>query len=469
MRRANSTEKRHREHVARTAFAGLLALSLTCIPFAALADESPTSETATSDASGSSDSSGDSGSSSASGTVQHGAHATASQALHQNEAEISVEADGACGLFAEAGATLIANALTVTTQGNAGAAVSTSIEGGNVSIANSQLSTAGEDAPLFLSAGTVEADNVTGTARQSAIACVVGEGALLIENSTLASSHEGGTTNGLPVNGIAIYRTDDNDITAEQGKSALLQAHNSRLESSATSGAMLYLTNTAADIVLCDTELAFDEDKAKLLVARGSDATSDLVASKTDGTTFGTAGSNGATVLFTALGQKLKGDIEVDSISSLDLYLLEGSEWKGSSSITANVAGSDLASNIVVNIDATSGWTVTENSTVSTLNIEKGGKLVDADGKAVTIVDADGNKLVDGASNVEVAVVDEFSTSVKRSSANSLHASSIDRAAFDDEYGTSTAFGTNGDGGSVTDEERAEQLRLIIEEWFLNL
>lgn len=468
MRRANAAKKRHGRHVARTAFAGLLALSLACAPLAALADESPASESAASSAAGSSGSSGDSSSSGASGAVQHGAHATASQALHLNEAAISVEADGACGLFAEAGATLIANALAVTTQGSAGAAVSTSAEGGNISIANSQLSTTSEDAPLLLSAGIVEADNVTGTAQQSAIACVAGEGALLIENSTLASSSEGGTTNGLPANGVAIYRTDDNDITAEQGKSALLQAHGSRLESSATSGAMIYLTNTTADIVLSDTDLAFDEDKVKLLVARGSDATSDLVASKTDSVTFGSAGSNGATVFFTALDQKLDGDIEVDSISSLDLYLLEGSEWKGSSSIIPNAAGSDLASNIVVNIDATSGWIVTENSTVSTLNIEKGGKLVDAEGKAVTIVDADGNTLVDGASNVEVAVVDEFSTTVKRSSANALHASSVDRTAFDEEFGTSTAFGTNGND-DLTDEEKAEQLRLIIEEWFLNL
>ena len=202
--------------------------------------------------------------------------------------------------------------------------------------------------------------------------------------------------------------------------------------------------------MLQDNKLDFNSDKAKLLVAKGSDATSALTPSN-NSTVFGTAGKNGATVSFTALDQSLSGNIEVDSISSVDFYLLDGSMWTGTSDVTANAAGADLATNITVNIDATSGWIVTEDATVSALNIAKGGKLVD------------------GASDVKVSVTNEFSTTVKTSSANTLQSATIDRAAFDEEFGTSTAFGTNGAGAAQSDEERAAELKAFIIDWFQNL
>lgn len=385
-----------------------------------------------------------------------------------NESDIDKTDDGACGLLADAGITVIANALNVQTKGNQAAAVSTSAADSVVSITNSQLSTKGSEAPLLSSTGTLEADNVQGTAEKSPIASIVEEGSMLVANSTLESAYAGDSKGTLPTSAIVLYRTSTVDATTSQRATALFQATESALKSAISSGSFFYVTNTKASIALSGNTLDFDANKVKLLTVVGSDITSGIASSKS-GSSFGAAGKNGATVTFTARNQKLEGDVEVDSISSTSFFLLDGSTWKGACDITANAAGADLADNITVNVDATSGWIVTKNSTVSSLNIEKGGKLVDENGKAVAIVDADGNTLVDGASDIEVTVADDFTTTVKTTDANKLQVSAIDRTDFDEEFGTATAFGANGSSSAKTDEERAAELQAIIVEWFRGL
>lgn len=466
MRHANTAIKRISYRLGILVLAAVLAMTLYATPVGAHADDqveaASTEETAES-AAAAEDTTGESA-----GTVTHGLHATDSETSNANEAEITTTDNGACGLFADAGATIIANALTVQTKGSQAVAVATSASGGTVSIVNSQLATSGTDAPLLSSAGTMEADNVQGISDQSPIASVVEEGSLLIADSILESSYAGSSKDALPTSAIALYRSSEIDTTTSKTGTALFQASGSTLKSAIASGSFFYLTNTQANIVLFDNALDFDASKAKLLTAAGSTVTSGLTT-KNAGDVHGAAGKNGATVTFTAIDQELEGDIEVDSISSASVFLLEGSMWTGSSAITANSAGTDLANNIAVNIDASSGWVVTENSTVSTLNIEKGGMLVDERGKAVTIVDADGNKLVDGASDVEVTVSEPFSTTVTTTDANKLKSSTVDRTAFDGEFGTSTAFGTNGSNTTLTDEERAAELKAIVVSWFRNL
>ena len=90
-----------------------------------------------------------------------------------NENDISTTDDDACGVIAKAGATIIANALNVQTKGARASAVSANASDSAVSIVNSQLSTSGSEAPLLSSAGTLEAENVQGTATKSPIVSVL--------------------------------------------------------------------------------------------------------------------------------------------------------------------------------------------------------------------------------------------------------------------------------------------------------
>ena len=73
---------------------------------------------------------------------------------------------------------------------------------------------------------------------------------------------------------------------------------------------------------------------------------------------------------------------------------------------------------------------------------ESGAKIVDEDGKTVTIK-ADGKTVVKGDSGITVTVTGSYSTKVSTSDANELSTDTIDRSDFDSYYGTSTTFGKN--------------------------
>ena len=200
-------------------------------------------------------------------------------------------------------------------------------------------------------------------------------------------------------NGVIIYQSTSGDAESSTGQHATFQAKDSTLKSAITSGSMFYFTNTTADVVLSNTDLDFDSDAANLIMAAGNDSNN-----------WGTAGSNGATVNFTGRSQTLKGKVSADTISSVTLNLLEGSTWTGSAEITENSAGSTSDAPITVNVDGTSTWVVTADTTVS----------------------AD--------SDLTVTVTGSYGTTVEAGSDTELSSEVTDRTAFDKQFGTSTSW-----------------------------
>lgn len=129
-----------------------------------------------------------------------------------------------------------------------------------------------------------------------------------------------------------------------------------------------------------------------------------------------------------------------DTISSVDLYLLDGAAWIDAATITDNAAagsGTGTASDapITVNVDGTSTWGgVAKDTTISALNVASG-----SDGNTVTIV-ANGKTVVSGSGDVTVTVTGSYSTSVSAGSDTELSSDTIDRSEFDSRFGTSTAW-----------------------------
>ena len=396
----------------------------------------------------------------ASSEGSNGLFATDKATIFANNTTIETTADSARGLDATYGGTIVANGLTVSTQGDHCASIATDRGGGNISVTNSTLNTAGSGSPILYSTGDIEVDNVTGTAAGSQLVGMEGLNTVLISDSKLTSTNKGKTGSDPVANGVLIYQSTSGDAEAKTGETALFQATNSKLSSAIESGTMFYLTNTSAKVVLSNTELDFDSDAANLITAAGNDANN-----------WGTAGSNGAIATFTGINQDLEGNVEVDTISTVDFFLLDGSTWEGASDIVDNAKASTNAEHLNVYIDSTSEWIVTDDSTVSNLNLAKGGKLVDKQGKAVKVADADGNVLVEGASDIMVYVNDVFSTSVSTTEANAIEAADIDRSAFDEMFGITTTFGENGNAakGSTEDEQEVEATKQAIIDWFHNL
>ena len=371
--------------------------------------------------------------------------ATDGASVYSEKNSITTSKGNSRGLDATYGGTIIADDMTIQTAGDHSASLATDRGGGKISVTNSTLNTSGSGSPLIYSTGAIEVSGVTGTAEGSQIAGMEGLNHIKIYDSDLSSTITDKTASDPVANGVIIYQSTSGDADTSTGERAQFQAVDSTLHSKIESGAMFYVTNTSADILLSGTTLDFDSTKAKLLQIEGNDANN-----------WGHAGSNGGDVTFTGLGETLTGDISVDSISSLDLYLLDGTTYTGQILSTANAGDqNDSAATITINLDQDSTWVVTGDTTVFALNAEDGAQIVDEDGKTVTIV-ADDTTVVKGDSDLTITVTGSYSQTVTTSDANEISATTIDRSDFDSYYGTDTTFGTDGLNASTTTEDKLD-------------
>lgn len=306
----------------------------------------------------------------ASSSGSNGVFATDSGTVLVNDTSIETMADNSRGLGATYGGTISANKITADTQGGHSAIVATDRGGGSISLADVTLSTAGSGSLLLYSTGDIQVNNVSGTSSGSQIAGMEGLNTILIKDSTSESTVTGKTASDPIANGIIIYQSTSGDAEASTGEHATFQSVDSTLSSAIGSGSMFYFTNTTADVVLQNTELDFDTDAATI----------------------------------------------TDNAAA------------GSGTGTASDAP------ITVNVDGTSTWVVTKDTTISALNVASGG-----DGNTVTIV-ANGKTVVSGSGDVTVTVTGSYSTSVSAGSDTELSSDTIDRSEFDSRFGTSTAW-----------------------------
>ena len=140
-------------------------------------------------------------------------------------------------------------------------------------------------------------------------------------------------------------------------------------------GDMFYITNTHCTMTLSGVTIKnLDSDSAFLRVVGNSASHG-----------WGTAGSNGAQVEFTADSQTIDGDIVVDTISTLDFSLTNGSVLNGTINIVDNEeGGSAVSDNAVVTIDSGSTWNLTGNCTITSLT---NNGTINFNGYTITLAD----------------------------------------------------------------------------------
>ena len=362
----------------------------------------------------------------------NGIFATDNGTVYANDVKITTKKGGnSRGLDATYGGVIYANKMNISTEGNHSAAIATDRGGGYISVTNSSLKTAGSGSPLIYSTGDIEVDAVKGTATGSQIAGIEGKNRILVYNSKLTSTNDAISGSDPIKNGVIIYQSTSGDAETASSQIGDFEAVDSTLKTTISSGAMFYVTNTNAKVVLQNTKLDFDSSKVNLINASGNNSNS-----------WGSQGSNGGKVTFTGINQTLKGNVTVDTISNVKLYLTKKTTWTGTATIETNSAGSTSKSPLTVNVDKSSKWVVTKNTTVSNLNVEKGGKVIDSNGKIVTIK-VNGKTKVKGDSDIVVTVTGKYSNTVKTSSKTSLSTRVLSRESFDKKYNVKTTFGTN--------------------------
>ena len=225
--------------------------------------------------------------------------------VYANDVKITTKNGGnSRGLDATYGGEIYANKMNISTEGNHSAATATDRGRGYISITNSKLKTAGSGSPIVYSTGDIELDAVKGTATGSQIAGIEGKNRILVYNSSLTSTNDAIAGSDPIKNGVIIYQSTSGDAETASSQLGDFEAVNSTLKSTISGGAMFYVTNTNAKVVLKKTKLDFDSANVDLINAGGNNSNN-----------WGSRGNNGGNLTFTGISQVLKGNIAVDTIS----------------------------------------------------------------------------------------------------------------------------------------------------------
>ena len=274
------------------------------------------------------------------------------------------------GLDATYGGYIEADNVTITTQGGSCATLATDRGEGTVIANNSKLETNGAGSPIIYSTGNISIDNTTGTANGSQNVVIEGKNSATVTNSTLKASGAGNRGD-VDRAGVMIYQSMSGDASEGTGTFTAENSSLSIMESSDyyKSAPMFFVTNTDAVINLTNTKLSFGS--GVLLSAEGTSE-------------WGNEGSNGGNVTLNATNQTLKGNIEVDKISTAAINLTK-STYEGT------INGDNSAKEISLKLDKDSKITLTGDSYVTSLddadstysNIDFNGFTLYVNGKAI--------------------------------------------------------------------------------------
>ncbi|WP_406534322.1 hypothetical protein [Methanobrevibacter sp.] len=268
--------------------------------------------------------------------------------------KITTHSDKSRGLDATYNGIINAENVIINTDGQSCAALATDRGEGEVHVKNSDINTgvsktSGRGSPLIYSTGNITLENSKGTSHVSQIACIEGKNSIELTDCDLTGYAEGNRQDGdtyVDLGGIFIYQSMSGD--ADVGTS-LFTAKDSKLtiaeDSSVYSQApMFHVTNTACVINLDNTELSFGSGTFLEVSSQNQ---------------WGNTGSNGGVAELNTNNEKIDGNVIVDSISSLT-WNMENTEFTGAIDSTGDTS---------VNVGSGSTWTLTGDSTVSSLTV----------------------------------------------------------------------------------------------------
>lgn len=275
-----------------------------------------------------------------SGTGANGAFAAdAGSSVTLSKVTIKATGDGGHGVMATNGGALTLTDVDMTTAGKNSGAIATDRGGGTIHATGGTVVTSGQDSPAIYSTGTISISSGTLSASGAEAAVIEGGNSITLNDSRLSTSKEKW--------GVMIYQSMSGDAEGTKGNFTMTGG---QLEYTPATGPLFYVTNSTGVITLKEVK-----------VVTGS---SSLV--KAAAGNWGTGGSNGGTVIFTADGQALKGDLSADKVSSISLTLQNGSTLEGAIDAEHSAKAANLT------LDRSSTWTVTADSYLTTLTDSSG-------------------------------------------------------------------------------------------------
>ena len=320
--------------------------------------------------------------------------------IYAADSTITTHQDTSGGIHAAGGGTLYAWDLNVETNGESAAAIRSDRGGGTMVVDGGTYTSNGVGSPAVYCTANIAINNATLTANGSEAVCIEGLNSLHLFDCDLSGNMSDDDQNDCTW-GVIVYQSMSGD--SEVGNSTF-QMTGGKL--STGNGGLLYTTNTECTLTLDSVDITYAPDSEFFLRCTGNN----------NQRGWGQTGNNGSDCLFTAINQEMQGDVVWDSISDLDFYITDNSTLTGAIVDDETYAGNGRDGYCNVYLAEGCTWTVTGDSTVS--SIESEGSIVDADGKTVSIVATDGTTYVEGDSQYTITT-GSYSDSVDLTGATS--------------------------------------------------
>ena len=274
------------------------------------------------------------------------------------------------------GGTMNATNLNIHTTGNSSAAIRSDRGGGTVTVTGGTYTTDGKGSPVIYSTADITVSDAVLTSTSSQGVVVEGKNSVTLNNVTLVADNNSKNSDKSEwYQAVMIYQSMSGD--AAVGAASFTMNGGSLTN---VNGDVFFVNNTVTSITLDNVEIVNEDDSGVFLRAAAAG--------------WGTEGSNGGKVNLYLNSQTLVGDIVVDEVSAVNMYLASSSVYKGA------VNGDNLdGAEIYVEIDSGSKWVLTGDSYISSLTCDA--ECIELNGYKLYV---DGELYVDGSVSEGVAV-----------------------------------------------------------------
>lgn len=265
-----------------------------------------------------------------------------------NISDSYIRTSGNCsgGLMTTGGGTMNATDLTIETSGNSSAAIRSDRGGGTVNVDGGSYTTSGKGSPVIYSTADITVSNAELTSTSSQGVVVEGKNSVTLNNVTLyADNNTKNSDKSSWYQAVMIYQSMSGD--AAQGTSSFTMNGGTLTNAN---GDIFFVNNTATEINLTGATIINNDSEGYFLRAAAAG--------------WGSEGSNGGQVNLNASQQTINGDMIVDDISVLNLYLSDGSVFTGA------INSSGQEGDVYVELTGGSKWTLTGDSYITSLTCD---------------------------------------------------------------------------------------------------
>ena len=301
-----------------------------------------------------------------------------------NISDSVIETSGNCsgGLMTTGGGTMNASNLLIHTTGNSSAAIRSDRGGGTVNVTGGSYTTEGTGSPVIYSTADITVSDAVMESTASQGVVVEGQNSVTLNNVNLTASNVTKNSDKSEwYQAVMIYQSMSGD--ADEGLASFAMNGGTLTN---LNGDIFFVNNTTATIELTGATIINEDSEGVFLRAAAAG--------------WGSEGSNGGHVTMNASSQNIDGDMIVDEISSLNLYLKDNSSFSGA------INSDGTSGDVYVEIEDGSTWTLTGDSYITSLTCSAGS--ISLNGHKLYV---NGEEYVEGTASEGEAIVVETASS----------------------------------------------------------